>query len=348
MISYVKGNLFEADVDALVNTVNCVGIMGRGVALQFKKAFPDNFAAYEQACRAGEVVPGRMFVFETGRLNPRFIINFPTKRHWRGKSRVEDIESGLEALKQEIVSRGIRSIALPPLGSGLGGLDWSQVRKQISAVLEPLADVDIRVFEPLGEGEMVKPQRAAKVPDMTPSRAALVGLMDRYLRGLMEPNVTLLEVHKLCYFLQATGQRLRLRFSKGHYGPYAENLRFVLNEMEGYYTAGFHDGGEQPTKPISLVPGALEAARALLESDEELCDRFKRIADLVEGFETPFGLELLATAHWVATEEHADTVPAARRALANWNMRKSKFTERQVGIAFDRLNERGWFAESIQ
>src|SRR5215475_10402614 len=120
MIEYRSGDIVKADTEALINTVNCVGVMGRGIALQFKNAFPENFDAYAAACRRHEVQPGRMFVFETEQLTtPRYIINFPTKRHWRGKSRMEDIESGLQSLVEEIKTRGIHSIAIPPLGSGL-------------------------------------------------------------------------------------------------------------------------------------------------------------------------------------------------------------------------------------
>ena len=134
MIEYQTGDLFTVEVEALVNTVNCVGVMGRGVALQFKKAFPANFKAYAKACELGEVEPGRMFITE--RLdNPKYIINFPTKRHWRGKSRIDDIESGLDALACEIRKRGIQSVALPPLGSGLGGLHWPDVKEKIESAL---------------------------------------------------------------------------------------------------------------------------------------------------------------------------------------------------------------------
>jgi O-acetyl-ADP-ribose deacetylase (regulator of RNase III) len=148
MIEYRTGDLLRADAQALVNTVNCVGIMGRGIALQFKNTYPDNFKAYQSACARGEVQPGRMFVFETGELtNPRYIINFPTKRHWRGKSRMEDIDAGLSALAGEIRSRRIRSIAIPALGSGLGGLDWRIVRPRIDAVLRAFEDVRVVVFE---------------------------------------------------------------------------------------------------------------------------------------------------------------------------------------------------------
>ena len=200
------------------------------MALQFKKAFPDNFKAYAKACQAGEVQPGRMFVFETKRLdNPRYIINFPTKRHWRGKSRIADIEAGLTALAGEIRARGISSIALPPLGSGLGGLEWTEVRSRIEAALGALAPaVSIVVFEPDGPPDASVMARLTAVPALTPGRAALIMLMRRYLGGLMEPFVTLLEVHKLMYFLAEAGEPLRLYYAKAQYGPFAENMRHVL------------------------------------------------------------------------------------------------------------------------
>jgi O-acetyl-ADP-ribose deacetylase (regulator of RNase III) len=151
MIQFTRGDILKAETEALVNTVNCVGVMGRGIALQFKNVFPANFSAYETACRRGEVQPGRMFVYDTGELTcPRYIINFPTKRHWRGKSRIEDIEAGLAALVDEIRSRKIKSIAIPPLGSGLGGLDWTAVRPLIQNAMAALPEVDALVFEPGG------------------------------------------------------------------------------------------------------------------------------------------------------------------------------------------------------
>ena len=147
MVEYRNGDLFSANTEAVVNSVNCVGVMGRGIALQFKRAFPDNFAAYAAACKRGEVRPGSMFIVPTGQLtNPRYIVNFPTKRHWRGKSRQEDIEAGLAALVPEVRARGIRSIAIPPLGCNLGGLAWPVVRARMQAALEPLDDVAVVIF----------------------------------------------------------------------------------------------------------------------------------------------------------------------------------------------------------
>ena len=177
MITYKTGDLLTEDIEAVVNTVNCVGIMGRGIALQFKNVFPENFKAYEAACKRELVQPGKMFIFETGELtNPKYIINFPTKRHWRGKSRMEDIESGLVALASEIRDRRISSIAIPPLGSGLGGLNWTDVRARIEKALGNIADLQIVVFEPDRGNADARPNHSKDLPEMTPGRAALIGL----------------------------------------------------------------------------------------------------------------------------------------------------------------------------
>jgi O-acetyl-ADP-ribose deacetylase (regulator of RNase III) len=343
MIEYKTGNVLDADVEALVNSVNCVGFMGRGIALQFKKVWPENFKAYAAACRRQEVQPGRMFVFETGRLtNPRYVINFPTKRHWRGKSRIEDIEAGLEALAEEIRRRGIRSIALPPLGCGLGGLEWTEVRSRIEQVLGGLTDVRILVFEPTELQPLPKSMRRGRVPAMTPGRAALVGLMQRYVGGLLDPFVSLLELHKLMYFMQEAGEPLRLRFTKGPYGPYAENLRHVLNAIEGYYISGYGAGGDQPDKVLELVPGAAEDARRVLEERRETRERFERVSCLVEGLESPYGLELLATVHWIATREHPATADELVARFYAWAERKKRFSLGQILLAARVLATKGW------
>lgn len=346
MIEYKTGDILTADAEALVNTVNCVGYMGRGIALQFKKAWPENFKAYVAACRRQEVQPGRMLVFETGRLtNPRYIINFPTKRHWRGKSRMEDIEAGLETLAAEIRQRGIHSIALPPLGAGLGGLNWPAVRECISRALSRLPEVRTIVFEPHGTPATGKSGRKGRAPSMTPGRAALVGLMDGYLGGLLDPFVSLLEVHKLMYFMQEAGEPLRLRFAKGPYGPYAENLRHVLNAIEGHYVSGYGAGGDAPDKTLELVPGAVRDARAALQEQPEPRERMERVAKLVEGFESPFGLELLSTVHWIlAHEDPASDGDLIARTYA-WAERKRRFSPKQIQLAAKVLREKGWLQE---
>lgn len=343
-ILHLVADLYEA----LVNTVNCVGVMGRGIALQFKHAFPANFEAYAVACDRGEVQPGRMFVTETGLLTgPRYIINFPTKRHWRGKSRMEDIEAGLAALAQEIRQRGIRSVAIPPLGSSLGGLNWADVRPRIEAALSKLPDVDVLIFEPFEATRETTTFRAKDVPKMTPGRASLVGLIDRYLAALLDPFITLLEVHKLMYFLQEAGEPLRLRFVKGPYGPYAENLRHVLVAIEGHLIAGYADGGDVPYKQLALVPGAVQEATAFLQSHADTRERFNRVTQLVEGFETPFGLELLSTVHWVVAHDGVQSQPAVVQAVHDWAPGKWQFTDAQIELASARLQAEGWLQTAV-
>lgn len=345
-MEFTKGNLLRADTEALVNTVNCVGFMGRGIAAQFKREFPANFKAYEAACKREELVPGRMLVVETGQLaNPRWIVNFPTKRHWRGKSRIEDIESGLRALVREVRERGIRSIAIPPLGCGLGGLEWRDVRPRIEHAFAELTDVRVVVFEPSEGAPQDRMARTKSVPKMTPGRAVLVGLFETYLAGLMDPEVTLLEVHKLMYFAQEAGQPLRLDYTKGHYGPYAENLRHVLHAIEGYMLSGYGDGGDAPSKVLTLVPGTAEEARAVLDAHPEVRERFSRVAKLVEGFETSFGMELLATVHWVMTRDGARNEDVVS-AVHAWGPRKRMFAEEQIRLAAKRLHDEGWLVQA--
>lgn len=343
MIEYKSGDILREDAEALINTVNCVGVMGRGIALQFKKAFPANFKAYATACKNEEVRPGRMFVFETGQLtNPRFIINFPTKRHWRGKSRMEDIEAGLTALVDTIHHYNICSIAIPPLGSGLGGLEWSEVKPRIEKALNSLADVRVIIYEPKGAPVAGEIARNRDVPAMTAGRAALVELMNRYLGGLLDPFVTLLEVHKLMYFMQEAGEPLRLKYKQAPYGPYAENLRHVLNAIEGHLVAGYADGGDAPDKQLKLVPGAIEDAANFLQQHPDTRTRFDRVAELVEGFESPFGLDLLSTVHWILKKESVHSLDDVVHHTYAWNERKRQFTPRQIALATDVLTNKGW------
>ena len=319
--------------------------MGRGIALQFKKVFPENFKAYANACKRKEVQPGRMFVYETGYLtNPRYIINFPTKRHWRGKSRLEDIESGLDDLAHEIRERNIRSIAIPPLGSSLGGLPWAEVAPRIEAALRELDNVRVVVFTPDSRPTDGRSNRSTDVPRMTPTRAALVTLMRRYLGGLLDPFVTLLEIHKLMYFMQQAGEPLDLNFQEAPYGPYAEKLRHVLKDIEGHFVSGYADGGDTPDKELELVPGATEDAAAYLQGQPEMRKRLERVTELVEGFETSFGMELLATVHWVAAKRPSATLEEVIADVYEWNSRKKQFSERQIGLAYGVLKEKGWLA----
>lgn len=340
MIEYKHGDILQADAEALINTVNCVGIMGRGIALQFKNAFPENFRAYVKACKKKEVQPGKMFVFYTGKItNPQYIINFPTKRHWRSKSHIEDIDAGLRALIDTIQKYNIRSIAIPPLGSGLGGLDWSFVKIRIEAALQTLSDVRIIIYEPKGSPKSIASNH---IPPMTPGRAALVELINRYLNGLLNPFITLLEIHKLMYFMQEAGEPLKLKYRKAFYGPYAENLRHVLNAIEGHLIFGYTDAGDKPNKQLQLAPGAIKDAALFLEQHPNTFNRLNKVAELVEGFESPFGLELLSTVHWVMTQESVSSIADVIRHSYAWNDHKRQFTPRQITLAIDALSKKGW------
>jgi uncharacterized protein YwgA len=166
--------------------------------------------------------------------------------------------------------------------------------------------------------------------------------MHQYRSGLLDPFVTLLEVHKLMYFQQIAGEPLRLRFKKGHYGPYAENLRHVLNALEGHMISGYADGGDAPHKRLELLPGVLEKAHDCLVRQERTRQNFTRVCDLVEGFESPFGLELLSTVHWIVEEEKARSLDEVMTKTYAWGPQKKKFTPRQIGLALERLEHQGW------
>ncbi len=344
MIRPGTGNLLEANADALVNTVNCAGVMGKGIALQFKKAWPAMFRDYQAAVRADQVQPGRIHVWQTGRMQaPRFVLNFPTKRHWKAGSRLEDIDAGLVDLVAKIGELGIRSIAIPPLGAGNGGLDWTLVRPRIEAALAPLHDLDVQLWEP---GQAPPPaERPVNTdrPEWTPQRAAILALMGQY--RVLHDDLTQLEVQKLAYFLQEAGHDMRLRYSKHHYGPYADGLYHLLQRLEGHFVRGVED--RSPGAVIQVDHESVAEARAFLAADAEVQARFQRVAELIEGFETPYGMELLATVHCAAKEapEGATDPEAALSAVRSWNARKrSLMRPSHVKVAWERLKDTGWLA----
>lgn len=342
-ITLTTGDLLDERVDAIVNTVNTVGVMGKGIALQFKRKWPANAKAYEAACKRKEVVPGKMFVFDNGGLvEPKFIINFPTKRHWRQPSRMADIEVGLVDLVTQIKRLGIRSIAIPPLGCGNGGLDWNEVRPRIEAALAQLPDVEVHLFAPSdveGVRELVP---EAEKPKMTAGRAAILKLLSIY-REMRYP-LSQLEVQKLAYFLTRAGQNLGALLFKEHtYGPYANTLRHVLTKMDGAYLRGVGDG----TKPseITIVPSALAEAESFFASqqDDETSQRVEKVARLIDGFETPYGMELLATVHWVAANDSNAGLDEIVRRVLGWNERKCRImTPAHIKSAYTRLTAEGW------
>ncbi|MCC6322728.1 MAG: macro domain-containing protein [Phycisphaerales bacterium] len=345
MIENAHGNLLQAGADALVNTVNCEGVMGKGIALQFKQAYPEMAKAYEKACARGEVAPGRMQVWPTGALSgPKYIINFPTKREWYKKSRYEDIQSGLAALTEEVRRLGIASIAVPPLGCGNGGLSWARVRPMIEEAFAAMPGVRVLLFAPAGAPSAAERVVNTEKPKLTRARALFLAAIDRY--SVLAYSITLLEIQKLAYFLQEAGEPLRLKFQKAPYGPYADNLNKVLEVLEGHYTHGF-DGERSPEKEITLRAGAAKEAEAFLAGEEGTRPRLSRVAELIEGFETPYGMELLSSVHYVATHEpdRAAGVDDAVRLVHGWNAHKRQaMSGEHIRLAWDHLQSRGWIA----
>ncbi len=350
MIEEGSGNLLTADVDALVNTVNTVGVMGKGIALQFKRAYPANFAAYRAACDRGEIRPGEMFVFDTAvRGRRRYVINFPTKRHWKSNSRLEDISAGLDDLVRVVREREITSIAIPALGCGNGGLDWEVVRPMIEEACARMPGVRAVVFSPSGAPPAAAMPNATPKPPLTPLRALLIVAIGRYLDRARQQEVrsgiSELEIQKLVYFLQLFGGQFSLRFARGHYGPYAEKLTHVLDRLEGHYLSGYGDHSARVTElvPITPLDAGLAEADPVVAGRPEDVERLERLLALVDGFETPYGLELLATVHFAATQAPAtSTTDVIGARVAAWSLRKARlFTDHHVGIAAERLGEHG-------
>jgi len=346
VIRYKSGNLLDDNVEALVNTVNCVGIMGKGVALQFKQAYPDNFKDYEKACKKKEVQLGRMHVFQTGSLlYPRYIINFPTKNHWRAKSELEDIKKGIEDLIKTIRELKIKSIAIPPLGCGLGGLNWQDVRQILINRLGNLQGIEIDMFQPAGSPPPEEINIKNPKPGLTRARALFIYLLHDY--ALSGYKISLLELQKLAYFLQQAGEPLRLDFSRHKYGPYAHNLNHVLKVIEGHYICGYGDGtsraGEQT---IYLLPEAFMEAAFFLENENgnETKKNLEKVQKLIRGFDTPYGLELLATVHWTIREypDTAHNIKALTDKVKSWSKRKEMlFTESHIEKSMERLKAFG-------
>ena len=351
MIRFTTGNLLEAGVEALVNTVNEVGVMGKGIALMFRDAFPDNTDQYVRAAKAGAITVGRMFVTENVDYSgPRWIINFPTKRHWRQPSRLEWIREGLTDLVVALQARGIRSVAIPPLGCGSGGLEWSDVRAEIVRALGGLEGIDIVVFEPASEYRGTA--KATGVDTLTAARALMAELVRRY--GALGIDCTILEVQKLAWFLSREIARsglkdpLRLKFKADKYGPYDDRLRHLLNALDGSYLHSQKRVADaSPYDVIWFDASRRDEVAQFLHSAsaKQYLSALERTTQLIDGFESPFGMELLATVDWLLERERIPPeLPALRRGLSEWPggrsaaKRKAElFDDRVLALALDRV-----------
>lgn len=348
MITFTQGNLLDARAEALVNTVNTVGVMGKGIALMFKERFAENFRRYAAACKAKEVRIGKMFVTEVGELDgPRWIVNFPTKQHWRGDSRIEWITEGLQDLRRFLIENRVKSIAIPPLGAGNGGLNWAEVRPQIEEALAGL-DTNVIVFEPTQKYQNVA--KRTGVEKLTPARALIAELVRHY--WVMGMECSLLEIQKLAWFLERNIDRagltsLDLRFAPDKYGPYADRLRHLLEGLDGSYLhCDKRISDADPLDVIWFDDDRKTFVQTYLKSEAKEYDpALEASATLISGFESPFGMELLATVDWLLTKEGVvPTVPAVREGLRHWRhgpdaaARKDRlFDDRALGIALERL-----------
>ncbi|MFH1497185.1 MAG: macro domain-containing protein [Verrucomicrobiota bacterium] len=351
MIHFTQGNLLDAPVEAVVNTVNTVGIMGKGIALMFKERFPENFAAYEAACKAGKVEVGHMFVQAGVELEgPRWIINFPTKKHWRQPTKLEWVESGLVALQQVIREKNIRSIGLPPLGCGNGGLDWSIVRPKIESALADLPDVDVVVYEPTAKYQNVAKKKG--VDKLTPARALIAEMVRRY--WVLGIECTLIETQKLAWCLERTIKRLQLpdpldlRFEANRYGPYAHRLTHLLDGLDGSYLhcdKRLADANAFDT--IWFEETKREKVEFYLKSSEarDYLPALEATDELIDGFQSPLGMEVLATVDWLVSRAGVEpTVAGIRSGLQTWPAgkdaaaRKNRlFDDKLIGLALERL-----------
>lgn len=351
MLHYTQGNLLHAETEAVVNTVNTVGVMGKGIALAFKEAYPENFRDYEAACKIGGVQIGRMLVTENRSLHgPRWIINFPTKKHWRHPSKLEWVRDGLTDLRRMIQELGIRSIALPPLGCGQGGLEWKDVRSLIEQTLGDLSEVEVVAYEPTSKYHT--PRKRSGSEKLTPARALVAEAVRRY--SVLGIECSYLEVQKLAYFIErcvrdlGLKDPLRMAFKADRYGPYSDRLRHLLDGLDGaWLTSEKRLADSGPMDRISFEDSRRDELNAYLAGEPAVAYQpaLERLSGIIDGFESPLGMELLATVDWLLTHEHTEaSIPALRDALGHWSggptaakRKQALFDDRLLGLALERL-----------
>lgn len=320
MIQYITGNILDSNAQALVNTVNTMGVMGKGVALQFKKAYPNNYKAYEKACKNHELQVGKMFVTVDSNTTSgaRTIINFPTKINWRNPSEYKYIEDGLENLVDIISHNQIKSIAIPPLGAGNGGLKWQKVKNIIEQKLEHL-NIDIYVYEPTLQIQEHLIKERVKLTD---ARALLLYVLYDLVRN--GEYVSEFSSEKVCYFLQKFGAKkfFKLQFEPNFYGPYSGKVRFVLNAINGSYLMGYSDMNKKPFEPLTLVPDAYETVKNHVENNSELLEIANKTIVFLRGFYSDFALELLSSIDYISTQENTLDRDIISQGLEKWSDRK--------------------------
>ncbi|WP_379967247.1 macro domain-containing protein [Epilithonimonas sp. UC225_85] len=339
MIDTLKGDMMQSGAEALVNTVNTVGIMGKGIALQFREAFLSNNKAYKEACKNKELEPGKLLAVwdENLQLGRKLIINFPTKVHWRNPSKYEYIERGLIALRELLIKENIKSVAIPPLGSGNGGLDWNKVKPMIEKALQGM-DTHIMIYEPNADIKAIlQKQEVRKEIKLTPARASLLYVMFAF--ESMGEYSTLFAANKLAYFLQRKGQKLNLNFQPYHYGPFAIGVEKVLYHMNGVYLKGMEQGNAKPFEPLQLNYEKWNDVKKYVNNELSFQDaqRVKSLVQFLAGFTSELSLEILATVDFIIAQNpnySFDEVAAA----AIWNTRKKElFKAEYIQASYDYL-----------
>jgi len=332
MIQYKTGNLLDSEAEALVNTVNTVGVMGKGIALQFKNMFPNNFKLYANACKNKEVKVGKLLVNEEEALltGKKIIINFPTKTNWRLPSEYQYIESGLSELVKVIKEKNIKSIAIPPLGSGNGGLDWNRVKHILENYLSNL-NCEIFIYEPSAAiQEALKKERVK----LTPARAMLLSVLYELVRN--GEFVSEFSSEKIAYFLQRFGARetFKLEFQPNFYGPYSGKVKHVLYYLNGSYIMGYSSKDKKPFEELGLIPDAESDVNDFLNKPENVTHKstVEKTKSFLTGFYSPFGLELLSTIDFIISEKNAKTSEAITKELENWSDRKKTLFTNQKFI----------------
>ncbi len=327
MIKYITGNILESNAQALINTINTVGVMGKGIALQFKKAYPNNFKAYHQACKNQELEIGKLFVTtdKNASSGEKVIINFPTKKDWRKPSEYEYIEKGLQDLLQIIKKHNLKSVAVPPLGAGNGGLEWEKVKKLIHKYLADV-DIEILVYEPTNHiKERLKKERLK----LTNARALLLFVLYDLVRN--GEYVSEFSSEKAAYFLQRFGAKkyFNLTFLPNFYGPYSGKVRFILNALNGSYIMGYSDMNKKPFEPLTLIADGYDDVNRYIESDDELKNIATQTVGFLNGFYSDFALELLSSVDFIAQKEKSLEEDIILKKLEEWNDRKRSMFSNQ-------------------
>ncbi len=321
-MEFVTGNILDSKAEALVNTVNTVGVMGKGIALQFKNQFPNNYKIYKEACDNKELHIGQLLITEENTLigGKKIIINFPTKTHWRLPSEYDFISKGLEALVIEIEQRNIKSIAIPPLGSGNGGLEWNRVK---SMIVKSLQDIkcEVYIYEPNATiKEILKKERVR----LTPARAMMLSVLYELVRN--GEFVSEFSAEKVTYFLQRFGAKkvFNLDFQPNFYGPYSSKVKHVLYHLNGSYIMGYSAKDKKPFEALSMIMDAEEEVNAFLNlpENEEYKLIVEKTKDFLTGFYSPFGLELLSTVDYIKNERNSASNQDIMLELENWSNRK--------------------------